>query len=94
MPLGVPSRGSSLILERKYSQYLLKALLNISNQMPLLKTYATAAELAAADKSKPYFPLAGQAEDVWSKDGEATATCFCGAVQLAFVSFVLYFASE
>ncbi|KAL8787687.1 MAG: hypothetical protein Q9195_007643 [Heterodermia aff. obscurata] len=34
--------------------------------------------------SKPYFPLAGQAEDGWSKEDEATATCYCGAVQLAF----------
>lgn len=40
---------------------------------------------APVDKSKPYFPLAGLANDGWSKDGEATATCFCGAVQLAFV---------
>ncbi|KIW51052.1 hypothetical protein PV05_09807 [Exophiala xenobiotica] len=39
---------------------------------------------AAADKPKPYFPLAGGANDGWSKEDEATATCFCGAVQLAF----------
>ncbi|KAK5446326.1 hypothetical protein LTS15_010022 [Exophiala xenobiotica] len=39
---------------------------------------------AAADKSKPYFPLAGSANDGWSKEDEATSTCFCGAVQLAF----------
>jgi hypothetical protein len=39
---------------------------------------------ATADKSKPYIPLAGLAEDGWSKGNEATATCFCGAVQLAF----------
>ncbi|OTB14633.1 hypothetical protein K445DRAFT_334830 [Daldinia sp. EC12] len=36
------------------------------------------------DKSKPDFPLAGLANDGWSKEDEATATCFCGAVQLAF----------
>jgi len=36
---------------------------------------------AASDKSKPYIPLG---EDGWSKENEATATCFCGAVQLAF----------
>ncbi|KAL8829104.1 MAG: hypothetical protein Q9191_002207 [Dirinaria sp. TL-2023a] len=36
------------------------------------------------EKSKSYFPLAGQADDGWSKENEATATCFCGAVQLAF----------
>ncbi|KAI9737245.1 MAG: hypothetical protein M1818_005777 [Claussenomyces sp. TS43310] len=40
--------------------------------------------MAAVDKSKPYFPLAGIARDGWSKEDEATATCFCGAVQLAF----------
>ncbi|OBT85745.1 hypothetical protein VE02_05237 [Pseudogymnoascus sp. 03VT05] len=39
---------------------------------------------ATPDKSKPYFPLAGGANDGWSKDDSATATCFCGAVQLAF----------
>jgi hypothetical protein len=44
---------------------------------------------AAADKSKPYIPLAGSASDGWSKDDEASATCFCGAVQLAFVSLSL-----
>lgn len=33
-----------------------------------------------------YFPLAGGAQDGWSNETEATATCFCGAVQLAFVS--------
>ncbi|KAF7316403.1 GFA domain-containing protein [Mycena indigotica] len=32
----------------------------------------------------PSFPLAGLASDGWSTDKEATATCFCGAVQLAF----------
>jgi hypothetical protein len=41
---------------------------------------------AATDKYKPYIPLAGCADDGWSKEDEATATCFCGAVQLAFVS--------
>jgi hypothetical protein len=40
-----------------------------------------------AAKSKPYFPLAGLANDGWSTEDEATATCFCGAVQLSFVSF-------
>ncbi|KAJ7145403.1 Mss4-like protein [Mycena crocata] len=37
-----------------------------------------------ADKSKPYIPLASGADDGWSKEDEASATCFCGAVQLAF----------
>ncbi|KAJ9145093.1 Glutathione-dependent formaldehyde-activating enzyme/centromere protein V [Pleurostoma richardsiae] len=39
---------------------------------------------ASADRSKPYIPLASQAQDGWSREDEATATCFCGAVQLAF----------
>ncbi|KAJ7719231.1 Mss4-like protein [Mycena maculata] len=39
---------------------------------------------ATADRSKPYIPLAGGADDGWSTDDEATATCFCGAVQLSF----------
>ncbi|KAF1937376.1 hypothetical protein EJ02DRAFT_412506 [Clathrospora elynae] len=37
-----------------------------------------------ADKSKPYIPLASTAKDGYSNADEATATCFCGAVQLAF----------
>lgn len=36
------------------------------------------------DKSKPYFPLAGCASDGWSNEDSATATCYCGAVQLSF----------
>lgn len=43
---------------------------------------------AAADKSKPYVPLAGGADDGWSTEDQATATCYCGAVQLAFVRIV------
>ena len=43
----------------------------------------------AAQYSSPYFPLAGMSEDGYSKEDEATATCFCGAVQLAFVSLLL-----
>jgi hypothetical protein len=39
---------------------------------------------ATADKSKPYIPLAGGADDGWSKEDSATATCYCGAVQLSF----------
>ncbi|KAF2086954.1 hypothetical protein K490DRAFT_43313 [Saccharata proteae CBS 121410] len=42
------------------------------------------AAAASTEKSKPYIPLAGGADDGWSKDDEATATCFCGAVQLRF----------
>ena len=43
---------------------------------------------ATPDKeSKPSnLPLAGLAGDGWSKDGKATATCYCGAVQLIVVS--------
>ncbi|KAH6632205.1 Mss4-like protein [Chaetomium tenue] len=37
--------------------------------------------MAASD---PNFPVAGLARDGWSTEEEATATCFCGAVQLVF----------
>ncbi|OAL47645.1 hypothetical protein IQ07DRAFT_515531 [Pyrenochaeta sp. DS3sAY3a] len=37
-----------------------------------------------SNKSEPYFPLAGIAQDGYSHADEATATCYCGAVQLAF----------
>ena len=40
------------------------------------------------NESKSYFPLAGLASDGWSTEDEATATCLCGAVQLAFVSLI------
>lgn len=36
----------------------------------------------SGDKSKPYIPLAGLANDSWSREREATASCFCGAIQL------------
>ncbi|KAG9227938.1 Mss4-like protein [Amylocarpus encephaloides] len=39
---------------------------------------------ASTDKSDSHFPLTGCANDGWSTEEEATATCFCGAVQLAF----------
>ncbi|KAJ7926586.1 Mss4-like protein [Mycena leptocephala] len=39
---------------------------------------------APVDKLKPYIPLAGGASDGWSNEEEATATCFCGVVQLKF----------
>ncbi|KAF1918296.1 Mss4-like protein [Ampelomyces quisqualis] len=45
---------------------------------------SSALSVRDSDKSKPYIPLAGVATDGWSKEDEATATCFCGAVQLAF----------
>lgn len=53
-----------------------------------LKAIEKHISMATTDKSKPYIPLAGCADDGWSKEDEATATCFCGAVQLAFVSLV------
>ncbi|EEU36781.1 uncharacterized protein NECHADRAFT_55732 [Fusarium vanettenii 77-13-4] len=37
-----------------------------------------------SDKPTASFPLAGLADDGWFKDDEATVTCFCGAVQIAF----------
>ncbi|KDN71234.1 hypothetical protein CSUB01_08444 [Colletotrichum sublineola] len=41
--------------------------------------------IAKDDKTSPsYIPLAGVAEDGWSTEDEATATCLCGTVQLAF----------
>ncbi|KZV74692.1 hypothetical protein PENSPDRAFT_732085 [Peniophora sp. CONT] len=39
---------------------------------------------ATADRSKPFIPLAGGADDGFSNADEASATCFCGAVQLKF----------
>ncbi|GKU05762.1 glutathione-dependent formaldehyde-activating gfa protein [Fusarium langsethiae] len=40
--------------------------------------------MSTADKSKPYIPHAGQARDGWSTEDRATATCYCGKVQLSF----------
>jgi hypothetical protein len=36
-------------------------------------------------EGKQYFPLAAGSQDGWHKDGRATATCYCGAIQLSFV---------
>ena len=44
---------------------------------------------ATFDKSKQDFRFAGAANDGWSKEDEATATCFCGTVQLVFVGSAL-----
>ena len=49
---------------------------------PVIQTNTTMA--AAPEKSEPYFPLAGSANDGWSNEDSATATCYCGTVQLAF----------
>ncbi|KAK9238924.1 Mss4-like protein [Lipomyces kononenkoae] len=38
----------------------------------------------AGESKPPYIPLSGCADDGWSTEDEASATCFCGAVQLAF----------
>ncbi|KAL5358831.1 Mss4-like protein [Aspergillus floccosus] len=39
---------------------------------------------AKNDNSCPYIPLAGIARDGWSTKDQATATCYCGTVQLVF----------
>ncbi|KAK3683174.1 hypothetical protein LTR37_020487 [Vermiconidia calcicola] len=39
---------------------------------------------SALDKSKPNMPLSGLSNDGYSKGDVATATCYCGAVQLEF----------
>lgn len=47
--------------------------------------------IAKDDKTSPSFiPLAGVAQDGWSTENEATATCLCGAVQLSFVCLHIY----
>lgn len=35
------------------------------------------------EQSEFYFPLAGGANDGWSNEDSATATCYCDTVQLA-----------
>ncbi|KAJ0425163.1 Mss4-like protein [Aspergillus carlsbadensis] len=35
-------------------------------------------------KSTSHFPVAGASHDGWTRGDRATATCFCGAVQLSF----------
>jgi len=40
--------------------------------------------MSAPSDSTSRFPLAGLSRDGWSTEDEATATCFCGAVQLSF----------
>jgi len=39
---------------------------------------------ATSDHSKSFFPKSGLSHDGWSTEDEATATCFCGTVQLSF----------
>ncbi|KAF2105989.1 Mss4-like protein [Lophiotrema nucula] len=45
---------------------------------------STSVSVSTADKSKPYIPTSGLRSDGWSNESEATATCFCGAIQLIF----------
>jgi hypothetical protein len=51
---------------------------------PTLPIATAMSSVRTSDKLQPYFPLAGQAKDGYSNAEEATATCYCGAVQLAF----------
>jgi hypothetical protein len=51
---------------------------------PTLPIAIAMSSVRTSDKSSPYLPLAGQAKDGYSNAEEATATCYCGAVQLAF----------
>lgn len=61
--------------------------LNTLSRLTAIKKHtAMSVSAAITDRSKSYFPVAGQATDGWSSEDEATATCFCGTVQLAFVS--------
>ncbi|KAL1725144.1 Mss4-like protein [Schizophyllum commune] len=38
-----------------------------------------------SSSKQSYFPPAGLAHDGWSTEDEASATCFCGTVQLSFL---------
>ncbi|KAJ7893988.1 Mss4-like protein [Mycena leptocephala] len=40
--------------------------------------------MTSVPEHNSYFPLAGSNNDGWSTEDEATATCYCGAVQLSF----------
>lgn len=52
---------------------------------------AAPTSLTTADKSKSFVPLANLTGDGWSTEDEATATCFCGAVQIVVVSLTFLF---
>lgn len=43
--------------------------------------------MAASDDKG--FPMVNLTNDGWSTEDEATATCFCGAVQLVLVSIIM-----
>jgi len=55
-----------------------------SNTSARLTAIHNHTRMSSKDNSKPFIPLSGSATDGWSKEDEATATCFCGAVQLEF----------
>ncbi|WVR08778.1 hypothetical protein IAU60_005836 [Kwoniella sp. DSM 27419] len=38
--------------------------------------------MASSDRDESKFPIQGLTRDYWSNETEATATCFCGAVQM------------
>ena len=73
--------GTSLSLRKMVEEYK-SQILNAKQS----GNAASSLSVRDSDKSKPYIPPAGVATDGWSQDDEATATCFCGTVQLAFVS--------
>ncbi|KAF2639207.1 hypothetical protein P280DRAFT_470592 [Massarina eburnea CBS 473.64] len=37
-----------------------------------------------SNSSESHFPLSGASSDGWTKEDSASATCFCGAVQIGF----------
>jgi hypothetical protein len=57
---------------------------NASSRLEAIKKQTALSSVRDADKSKPYIPLAGLATDGWSKDDRATASCYCGKIQLEF----------
>ncbi|KAF8148525.1 Mss4-like protein [Mycena galopus ATCC 62051] len=56
----------------------------IDSDYPAYRNPADQEQEREQERDKSYFPLAGCATDGWSNEREATATCFCGAVQLKF----------
>lgn len=58
----------------------------MASRLEAIQRHTAAQAEARADKTTPWIRLAGCADDGWSKEDEATATCYCGAVQLAFTS--------
>lgn len=54
------------------------------NPLPLSSNKTAKMSKQAQDLSQPYLPKSGLASDGRSSKDEASATCFCGSVQLAF----------